>query len=351
MQKYRKQMQPSAESGANATEAKTVQKNAASPKSPTGGGKFVFEMKRLILILILSIAAVCGATESFGQFPDNASLEMWLEMQNAQIQQMCNQMMTDCLNSVNKIMDDNRKQQEERKRKEEERMRSLKENRDKTYVFKNTRSGKYGAVIYFNGDAGFGVGGRNFVNYNEGNPIKVGCVKVKNGNVLSAVELTGKCTYFHNRIIVPDMIDIDMNDRLKNDYDIVVTVVSMVAGEPVHHADVFVTVRLNEKEAISNYHAYANELIAFNESCRTLMAMQTGGSIGGSTSSYGGDAVTGGVKTKGTCSMCGGKGWIAGNKAPTYGITGTHWCSECGRDVTGSHSHDQCPSCGGTGIR
>ena len=50
-----------------------------------------------------------------------------------------------------------------------------------------------------------------------------------------------------------------------------------------------------------------------------------------------------------TCSLCGGKGWIAGSKTPTYGNSGTHWCSECGKTVNASHSHDSCPSCGGKG--
>ena len=50
-----------------------------------------------------------------------------------------------------------------------------------------------------------------------------------------------------------------------------------------------------------------------------------------------------------TCSLCGGKGWIAGSKTPTYGNSGTHWCSECGKTVNASHSHDSSPSCGGKG--
>ena len=48
-----------------------------------------------------------------------------------------------------------------------------------------------------------------------------------------------------------------------------------------------------------------------------------------------------------TCSLCNGKGWIPGSKTPKYGNTGTYWCYECGREVTYSHSHDSCPSCGG----
>lgn len=52
---------------------------------------------------------------------------------------------------------------------------------------------------------------------------------------------------------------------------------------------------------------------------------------------------------KKVCTLCKGKGWIAGSKSPTYGITSTHWCSECDREVNASHSHDRCPSCSGNG--
>lgn len=49
------------------------------------------------------------------------------------------------------------------------------------------------------------------------------------------------------------------------------------------------------------------------------------------------------------CSYCGGKGWVAGSRTTTYGVTGTYYCGECGREVNRSHSHDMCPSCGGKG--
>lgn len=49
------------------------------------------------------------------------------------------------------------------------------------------------------------------------------------------------------------------------------------------------------------------------------------------------------------CSLCHGKGWIAGTSTPTYGSGGTYYCSECGRNVPASHSHDRCPSCNGKG--
>lgn len=50
-----------------------------------------------------------------------------------------------------------------------------------------------------------------------------------------------------------------------------------------------------------------------------------------------------------TCSLCHGKGWIAGSKTPTYGNSSPYWCDECSREVPASHSHDRCPSCGGSG--
>lgn len=70
------------------------------------------------------------------------------------------------------------------------------------------------------------------------------------------------------------------------------------------------------------------------------------GNGGGSSSSS-----NGGVRSKSTCSLCKGKGWISGSKTPTYGNTGRHYCDECGEFVNASHSHDQCPSCGGRGYR
>ena len=49
------------------------------------------------------------------------------------------------------------------------------------------------------------------------------------------------------------------------------------------------------------------------------------------------------------CSYCKGRGWVPGSKTTTYGLTGQYYCSDCGEYVNQSHSHDQCPSCGGTG--
>lgn len=50
-----------------------------------------------------------------------------------------------------------------------------------------------------------------------------------------------------------------------------------------------------------------------------------------------------------TCSYCKGKGWVGGFKTPTYGQGRSYYCSECGKEVSASHSHDRCPSCMGKG--
>lgn len=52
------------------------------------------------------------------------------------------------------------------------------------------------------------------------------------------------------------------------------------------------------------------------------------------------------VKTK-DCSMCHGKGWIAGTSGVSFSSSHSYYCDECHREVPSSHSHDQCPSCRG----
>lgn len=64
------------------------------------------------------------------------------------------------------------------------------------------------------------------------------------------------------------------------------------------------------------------------------------------TYSNGGSTTTTSTKQ---CSLCKGKGWIAGSSTPTYGNTSSYWCEECSSEVNASHSHDRCPSCGGKG--
>lgn len=66
----------------------------------------------------------------------------------------------------------------------------------------------------------------------------------------------------------------------------------------------------------------------------------SGGALGGNSGSS---------TVRNTCSNCHGKGWIRGSSTPTYGTSGTHWCSDCNEYVNASHSHNRCPSCLGRG--
>ena len=75
-----------------------------------------------------------------------------------------------------------------------------------------------------------------------------------------------------------------------------------------------------------------------------VSAMQNYPIINNGYSTNGGSCV--GTKT---CSLCNGKGWIAGCSTTTYVNTGSYYCPDCGRSVPQSHSHDICPSCGGKG--
>ena len=49
-----------------------------------------------------------------------------------------------------------------------------------------------------------------------------------------------------------------------------------------------------------------------------------------------------------TCTTCKGRGWVAGFKTTTYGNMKSRICPDCG-EVSASHSHDICPTCGGKG--
>lgn len=96
------------------------------------------------------------------------------------------------------------------------------------------------------------------------------------------------------------------------------------------------------RKSSPRYESYVRNGYAIAKS----LGAQGGGSYDTSPS-YGGTTQGNTVTT--TCSLCGGKGWIAGNKTPTYGSTTTRWCDACRQEVAASHSHDQCPSCGGKG--
>lgn len=49
-----------------------------------------------------------------------------------------------------------------------------------------------------------------------------------------------------------------------------------------------------------------------------------------------------------TCGLCGGKGTIA-KSGTTFGLSDKKWCSECGKEVSVGHYHENCPSCNGAG--
>lgn len=72
-----------------------------------------------------------------------------------------------------------------------------------------------------------------------------------------------------------------------------------------------------------------------------------GGGYSSPAPSFGGGSQN--VVTSSTCSLCGGKGWIPGSKGTTYGSSSKYWCDDCRMEVSLSHSHDRCPSCGGKG--
>ncbi len=52
-------------------------------------------------------------------------------------------------------------------------------------------------------------------------------------------------------------------------------------------------------------------------------------------------------RSRGTCSMCGGKGWIRGSKSVTYDSSTPVYCETCDGYFPPSHSHEACPSCSG----
>ncbi len=51
-------------------------------------------------------------------------------------------------------------------------------------------------------------------------------------------------------------------------------------------------------------------------------------------------------RTKKTCGLCEGKGWIPSTTGPNFGQS-DKWCSECNKTVPANHYHQTCPSCNG----
>lgn len=67
-----------------------------------------------------------------------------------------------------------------------------------------------------------------------------------------------------------------------------------------------------------------------------------------SVPSYEGGEPSQNVMKKHRCTYCNGRGYVIGNKTPDYSGTKIY-CQECNGTFPGTHSHDLCPSCGGTG--
>ena len=56
------------------------------------------------------------------------------------------------------------------------------------------------------------------------------------------------------------------------------------------------------------------------------------------------------LRSKKTCGLCGGKGWIPNNtRVASFGISEPKWCAECNKTVPTTHYHETCPSCKGKG--
>ncbi len=50
------------------------------------------------------------------------------------------------------------------------------------------------------------------------------------------------------------------------------------------------------------------------------------------------------------CSMCHGRGWIAGTSGVSFDSSTSYYCKECGREVPSSHTHEVCPACRGNKV-
>ena len=68
---------------------------------------------------------------------------------------------------------------------------------------------------------------------------------------------------------------------------------------------------------------------------------------------YGGGSYNGGNNStpssgKHVCGLCNGTGYMVKNDATDFG--GTKWCETCKKNVSQSHYHAPCVSCGGKGM-
>jgi hypothetical protein len=295
-------------------------KNGASLKGQTNKGNRLRGMKRMFVLL--AIAFACGTAKSSAQFADMGALYQWLNMQNMQSQQMMNQLMNTYIEGLGNI--------------EHGRVKDLRVNESKSYTVKDKKGayGKYGAVIYF-------TGGNVGIN-NSLNSIKV-TARRSDGN---SIDITDKCAYFVDRILVPPLFT---TEDVAHD-DVHISIDSYSSSKVKHGTVLIESIVWMEDDVVGNHSKYLREVQNYYEvMTKVLQDQGYGGTSMPSTGSYGSSSSGSSSTYEETCSSCKGKGWIPGSKTPTFGIMGTKWCSECGQEVTNSHSHDQCPSCRGTG--
>jgi hypothetical protein len=314
MQQYSKQMQQKAGSGTGVMETGDHFKNGASLKSLTSKTNLLFGVKRVFVLI--AIALTCGISTGFGQFFDTQQL----------INQALNQSMEFYKNAEN--------MEREYENTHRKRLVPMKVNESKSYFFRDGK-GKYGAVIFLKGDVGIKQSG--YVPDTKFAPTKVLYGPFDKEGI---TDITGNCIYMNDKILVPPMFT---GTRY------IISVYSFIGKDYLDHGYISPGALQQDKDV---YEAYSDYTLLLNTYYNAMaptypVGMPTVPSAAPTPNNSSAKSAT----YEETCSMCNGKGWIPGSKTPTYGNTSTHWCSECNRNVSGSHSHDLCPSCGGKKTR
>ncbi|MDR1180717.1 MAG: hypothetical protein LBL13_01900 [Bacteroidales bacterium] len=333
MKKYLKSFKQNAAYSGSAIESGDHFKNGASPKSLTSRGNLLFGVKTVFILM--TAAFICVNSMSFGQFYDMSQLNQWLNQQNQQTQQMMN----DYMNEAMKMLMETEKAAENSRKDYEnsvlERLKSLTVDASKSYYFKNKETDKYGAVVVFNADVGLNTNGLN--------PTRV---KYYDKNEDNSVDITNKCIYMYDRILVPPVFTLTYGQSdIRVYWDGTLSFISK--GYIKNGSFNISATSSDEDDAIRRYDdyyllykAYYNTMIQNNN--------QNGMSISPFSGSSGSSSAKSSTYEE-ICSRCKGKGWVVGSKTPTYGNTGDRWCSDCNEYVIPSHSHDRCTSCMGRG--
>jgi hypothetical protein len=215
---------------------------------------------------------------------------------------------------------------------------------ESSYVYKDKATGKYGGVFFFNDNVGIN---------NGSNPIKVAMVYRKAGDSNSSLKpqnVTSNCVFWGNAIIVSPVLTRPSDSSA--DYGFVIVLfgkkssVFKLFSEKLMSAE---ELKEEETDYIQNYDRYVQLCqLVYNA---TMQQMQNGSAGNSFTPSFPNSSTQGGSSSRQeTCSYCLGKGWVVGGKTPCY-TSGNRYCDECRQTVSCSHSHDRCPSCGGTGKR